>query len=85
MLPTKIAKAKVFSTHDWLSIEKKSSKVAIKDGKREKLFKTKTPRTIPPKSDNSTFLVYNAKAMARIDGKSESMEVSMFNFSKFNR
>jgi|GEM_PF-5621790 len=77
MLPTKIAKAKVFSIHGSLSIEKKSSKMAIIEEIREKLFKTKTPRTIPPKSDKSTFLVYSAKAMARIDGKSESIDVSM--------
>ncbi len=57
ILPTKIAKAKVFNIHGSLSIEKNSSKVATKDENKEKLFKIKTPRTMPLKSDKSTFLV----------------------------
>ncbi len=85
MLPTNIAKAKVFNIQDSLSIEKNSSKIAIKDENKEKLFKTKTPRTMPLKSDRRTFLVYSAKAIANIDGIRESAESSMLNQSKFNR
>lgn len=85
MLPTNIAKAKVFNIQDSLSIEKKSSKIAKNDETKEKLFKITTPRTMPLKSDKSTFLVYSAKTIASIDGIRESADSSMLIQSKFYR
>ncbi|MCK4874439.1 MAG: hypothetical protein KAS26_01200, partial [Sulfurimonas sp.] len=61
----------------------KSEKIASSDVNISKLFKTPRPKTIPPKSDKSTFREYNAKAIARRDGRSESAEFSILSQSKF--
>ncbi len=47
------------------------------DAKREKSLKIKAPSVMPPKSESITFLVINAKAIARREGRSESAESSM--------
>ncbi|WP_314151463.1 hypothetical protein [Sulfurimonas sp.] len=57
MLPTKIAKAKVFSIHGSDSKELKRENIFSNEAKNEKSFKTKTPRTTPPKRDNITLRV----------------------------
>lgn len=57
MLPTKIAKAKVFSIHASDSKELKRENIFSNEAKNEKSFKTKTPSTTPPKRDNITLRV----------------------------
>ena len=62
-----------------------SEKNAIKESINAKSFKTKSPKTIPPKSDKSTFREYSAKAIASKDGISDRAEGSMSYLSKFVR
>lgn len=85
MLPTKIAKAKVFNIHASESSEVKSETTPLKESSSAKSFKTMTPKTIPPKSDKSTFREYSAKAIASRDGRSEIDEGSMWYLSKLVR
>lgn len=55
MLPTKIAKPKVLSIQGSESNEKNSSKIAPRDAIKAKSFKIKSPKTVPLRSDKSTF------------------------------
>ena len=45
--------------------------------KKENPFKIKTPKRVPPKSDNITFFEYSAKIIARRDGTTEIIESSI--------
>ena len=42
-----------------------------------KLLSIKTPRTVPPKSESRTSLVYSANAMAKREGIKERAESSI--------
>lgn len=55
MLPTKIAKPRVLSIQGSESNEKNSSKIAPRDAIKAKSFKIKSPKTVPLRSDKSTF------------------------------
>ncbi len=57
MEPTRIAKPKVLSIQALESNVAKSVNTCSNDAITAKSFKTKIPKTIPPKSDISTFLV----------------------------
>jgi hypothetical protein len=59
--------------------------MVFNDETREKSFNINPPRTIPPKSESRTFLLYSAKAIANSEGKRESTESSMLNLSKLYR
>ncbi|MCK4737955.1 MAG: hypothetical protein KAT10_05275, partial [Sulfurimonas sp.] len=74
---------KVLSIQASDSSEIKSEITALKESKTAKLFRTKRPKTTPPKSDKSTFREYSAKAIARRDGRSESAVGSILGQSKF--
>ena len=82
MLPTKIAKPRVFNIQAVVKRDTKSEKTAFIDAKKEKSFKMKRPSTTPLKSERRTLLVYRAKAIARRDGKTERNEVSMIKTQK---
>jgi hypothetical protein len=77
MLPTKTAKAKVLSIQASLSKDKKSSIVDSTDEEKTKSFKIKIPKTVPLKSDKSTFFENSAKAIASSGGRRERAESSI--------
>ena len=71
MLPTRIIKPKVFKIQASRKREKKSSYKALKESRKRKLFKIRTPRSVPEKRDSITFFVRNAKKIARSEGNKE--------------
>lgn len=85
MLPTKIANANVLSIQASSSSEVNNEKTALIESIKTKLCRTKSPKTIPPNSDKSTFREYSAKTIANRDGISDRAEGSMLHLSKFVR
>lgn len=77
MLPTRMAKESVWSIHVSLSRDIKSKNILFNEAIIEKSFKIKPPRTMPPKSESTTFLLYSAKAIAKREGTRERIESSM--------
>ncbi|MDD3442175.1 hypothetical protein [Sulfurimonas denitrificans] len=85
ILPTRIAKERVCTIQASCNRDTKRENIFFNDGKTEKSFKINPPRTIPPKSESRTFLLYSAKAIARSEGRRESAESSMSDLSKLYR
>jgi len=77
--PAKITNANVFKIHASCRSERKREYTSYREVTSEKSFSINTPKTTPLKSEKMTFLVYNAKKIAKTEGKRERYESSMEN------
>ena len=77
MLPTKIAKPKVFNIQAFDRSVIKRLKRASKDSTKLKSFNIKSPSKIPLNKESNTLLVYSAKTIAKRDGTNDSIDVSI--------